>query len=100
LGIVNGVKVWYTLHRRQQTSLHRFLATLPAVLRAEGCPPYQLIVTTNYDDVLERAQVAGEPFDLVWYAAEGEQRGKFWHLPPDGEASNGARPMEQRRSRV
>ena len=54
------------------THLHRFLATLPATLRDKDHPhPYQLIVTTNYDDLLERAfQEANEPFDLVTYLAE------------------------------
>jgi hypothetical protein len=67
------------------TSLHRFLAALPGILRAQGTPRYQLILTTNYDDALERAfREAGEPYDLVWYIAEGEHRGKFYHLPPDG----------------
>jgi hypothetical protein len=69
------------------TLLHEFLATIPAVLHEKGYPlPYQLIVTTNYDDVLERAfQTAGEPFDLVTYVAEGEQCGKFLHWLPDGK---------------
>jgi hypothetical protein len=67
------------------TALHRFLARLPEALRARGAPrPYQLIVTTNYDDVLETAfREAAEPYDLVWYMAEGaSRRGKFWHWPP------------------
>jgi hypothetical protein len=70
------------------TALHQLLAELPGILRGRGSPtPYQLIVTTNYDDILERAfQAAGEPFDLIWYMAQGEEQGKFWHRPPDGEA--------------
>lgn len=69
------------------TALHHLLASLPSAMRAKGYPPkYQLIVTTNYDDVLERAfQAAAEPFDLVSYIADGENRGKFLHRPPDGE---------------
>jgi SIR2-like domain len=61
------------------TTLHRFLAETPGILRDQGAPrPYQLIVTTNYDDVLERAfRHIDEPFDLVTYDAEGQQRGKF-----------------------
>ena len=68
------------------TALHLLLASLPAALRDKGYPPrHQLIVTTNYDDVLERAfEEAGEPFDLVSYVAVGEHRGKFWHRSPDG----------------
>ena len=69
------------------TSLHQFLASLPAALRRRGyAPKYQLIVTTNYDDVLEKAfQAVGEPFDLVSYIADGEERGKFLHRPPNEE---------------
>ena len=51
------------------TCLHCFLATLPSAMRAKGLPvKYPLIVTTNYDDVLEVAlQQASEPYDLVYY---------------------------------
>ena len=74
------------------TPLHQFFATLPAALHDKGYPrtddPLRrqlVIVTTNYDDLLERAfQDAGEPFHLVSYVAEGEQRGKFSHWPPNG----------------
>jgi hypothetical protein len=43
-------------------------------------------VTTNYDDVLERAlDDAREEYDLVWYVARpGELMGKFMHRPPGG----------------
>jgi hypothetical protein len=67
--------------------LHTLLAGLPAQWRAKGVEPvpYQLIVTTNYDDALERAFVAaGEPYDLLSYLAKGPHVGKFMHLPPDG----------------
>jgi len=82
----------------QPTPLHQFFATLPAVLREKGYPrPYPLIVTTNYDELMERAfQAAGEPFDLVSYVAEGEQRGKFLHWPPEGEARLIEKPNEYR----
>jgi hypothetical protein len=66
------------------TVLHDFLARLPATLRAKGYPRGQfLVVTTNYDDVLEQAfRAAGEPFDMVSYIADGEHQGKFRHTPP------------------
>jgi hypothetical protein len=66
------------------SALHTFLACLPGVLRAHDAEPrYQLIVTTNYDDVLESAFCAAdEPFDLVAYIADGDDRGKFSHKPP------------------
>jgi hypothetical protein len=80
------------------TSLHQFLATLPDALHEKGYPPrYQLIVTTNYDDLMERAfQAVGEPFDMVSYVAEGEHRGKFLHWPPGGEPRLIERPNEYR----
>ena len=68
--------------------LHKFLAELPRVLREKGCSPdrHPLIVTTNYDDALETAfREADEPFDLVSYVADGDDRGRFMHWPA-GEA--------------
>jgi hypothetical protein len=73
-------------HDYPPTSLHQLLAEFPSLLRAKGYPPrFQLIVSTNYDDVLERAfRTAGEPYDLVTYISEGETRGKFLHSDPGG----------------
>ena len=78
------------------TPLHTFLANVPRLMRDLGQEPkYQLIVTTNYDDALERAfKAAEEPFDLVTYVAEGEYRGKFLHWPHEGEAQVIDRPNE------
>jgi hypothetical protein len=66
------------------TPLHTLLADVPRLLREKGSKTgLPLVITTNYDEVLEAAfDAAGEPFDLVSYFVErGEQRGKFWHLP-------------------
>src|SRR5206468_7162756 len=53
-------------------------------LRARG-GSHPLIVTTNFDDVLERAyKDAGEEFDVVSYIALGRNRGKFLHVSADG----------------
>jgi hypothetical protein len=73
------------------TAVHEFLAQIPGRLRAEGRPArYPLIVTTNYDDLMERALLqAGEPFDVVSYVAEGQDRGMFLHWP----AAAGAAPV-------
>jgi DNA-binding SARP family transcriptional activator len=69
----------------EPTPLHRFLASLPALLRERGAP-HQLIVSTNYDLALERAfEEVGEELDIVAYVATGPHRGRFWHRPP-GEA--------------
>ena len=63
----------------EPSALHRFLAQLPRSLeRSFGKPRYQLIVSTNYDDALERAfRDADQPFDLFAYIAWGKHLGKF-----------------------
>src|SRR4051794_3343551 len=50
--------------------LHRMLADVPSLLRAKGSEACgQLVITTNYDDALERAFAdAGEALDVVYYA--------------------------------
>jgi DNA-binding SARP family transcriptional activator len=66
------------------TSLHRFFAALPPLLRERGAP-HQVVVTTSYDLALEQAFLdAGEEFDVVSYLATGRHRGKFCHFAPDG----------------
>ena len=78
------------LHERFEQAVepqpvHRFLASLPALLRENGAP-HQLVVTTRYDLALERAfEEAGEELDVVTYVATGRMRGKFWHRPPGEE---------------
>jgi hypothetical protein len=65
------------------TYLHRFFAKLPGWLKAMGSRRcHQLIVTTNYDNVLEKAfYEQKEPYDLVIYIAKEPNLGKFWHIP-------------------
>jgi hypothetical protein len=89
-----GWRVLYdTLHQLfdadyPPTSFHRFLARVPKLIAQLPNPPratHQLIVTTNYDDVLERAfDAEEEEYDLVWYVARGEDTGSFTHRAPDG----------------
>jgi hypothetical protein len=65
--------------------VHELLVSLPPLLRSRSAP-HQLIVTTGFDDALERSFVAaGEQVDVVGYASEGRDRGRFWHRTPDGE---------------
>ena len=53
------------------SSLHRLLARLPALLRESGAEEQLLVLTTNYDDLVERAfEDAGERFDVVSYEAK------------------------------
>lgn len=77
------------LNRRcAPNSVHRFLAEMPGKVQDVGFEPkYPLIVTTNYDDALERAfDDVGEPYDLAVYMASGAHRSKFLHIPFDAEA--------------
>lgn len=72
------------------TPLHQWLAALPRTLRDKGYGGggrgNLLIITSNLDDALERAlREADEPFDIVYYAADGEHQGKFIHVTPDGK---------------
>jgi len=68
--------------RSEPTAVHRFFASLPPLLRERGLP-HQLLVTTDYDNALERAFAeAGEEVDVVAYLAAGPNRGKFCHFPP------------------
>jgi hypothetical protein len=70
--------------------LHRFFARLSTITTPKlQRYPHQLIVTTNYDDVLEEAfREAKEPFDVVTYGAKEPHFGKFRHVP------HGALPRE------
>jgi hypothetical protein len=78
------------------TPVHQLLAQIPAMVRARKSdkPRYfPLIVTTNYDDLLERAfKHASEEYDLVTYIADGPKAGKFLHTGPDGVAQVIVRP--------
>jgi hypothetical protein len=61
---------------------HRFAAAFPGRLRDLGHERCQLVITTNYDAALERAfDAVHEPYDLVVFAATGEHRGRFVHIP-------------------
>jgi hypothetical protein len=69
------------------TSSHRFLTRLSErSARGSSSGPIRgraVIVTTNFDDVLERTfEAQGLPYHRVSYIAEGESRGRFFHLPP------------------
>jgi hypothetical protein len=77
------------------TSLHRLFARLPALLREQGRPQL-LLLTSNYDDLLERAlQEAGEAVDVVWYEAKrGPLQGRFLHRSPAGDVVPIERPNE------
>jgi SIR2-like domain len=70
------------------TRLHRFLARLSRRIREAGESKCMLIVTTNYDDCLERAFIEeSEPYELVTYIAQGKDRGLFRHITADSEST-------------
>ena len=67
------------------TSAHRFLASLPwpapQAKRTED--RYPLIVTTNYDDLMEQALEDRNKPDLVYYRLpDDSNRAGFWHAAP------------------
>lgn len=80
------------------TPVHEFFARLPALLRAQGWfRKHLLIVTTNYDDLMEQSlKAAGEPYDVVAYVADGPHSGKFRHHRPDGPPVLIEKPNEYR----
>jgi hypothetical protein len=67
------------------TALHHVLASIPANLRRNGSPGL-LVLTTNYDDAMERAlEARGEEYELLWYEAKrGEAHGRFLRRTPGG----------------
>lgn len=73
------------------TELHAFLADLPALLAERGYPSGIILLSTNYDDVLERAfEAADQPFELLTYLntdSNADQRdvgGRFLHMSQTG----------------
>jgi hypothetical protein len=77
--------------------VQNFIAKLPELMRQRKYPkrwpglPYQLVVTTAVDDMLEKAfRAVQQPFDLVFYEADGEQKGKFMHQPYQRESKGPA----------
>jgi hypothetical protein len=74
-------------HDFEPRPLDRTLARVAGLLSEHG-GPHQLIVTTNFDNALERAfEDAGQACDVVTYVALGRNRGKFLHLGGDGAAT-------------
>ena len=64
------------------TTVHKFLAKLPTKLKEDRdfSHTYPLILTTNYDDVLEKTfDLEQDCYDVLSYIAKGEDRGRFRH---------------------
>ncbi len=92
IGLYNKLyEILPSIECQDSQALQQFLATLPRLMLPKGRPqrspglPYQLIVTTNYDDMLEKAFFkAQQEFDVVFYIADGYERGKFKHKSYEG----------------
>lgn len=69
------------------TDLHHLIAAMPDELRAKGWRPLEVVVTTNYDDSLERSFRARDiqPHVLT-YIASGPGAGRFVHHFADEDA--------------
>ena len=74
--------------------VHKFLARFPRTLAELGLDKgYQLIVSTNFDTLLEQAfDAEQEPYDLAVYMASGRDKGKFVHFPSEGTPKAIAEP--------
>lgn len=90
LGTFYGLlyEIFEAIENQHPNPVHKFFAKLPHEMLSKGYPkrrkklPYQLIVTTNYDDLLERAfDDAQQPYDVIYYVADGNDRGKYKHKP-------------------
>jgi hypothetical protein len=76
------------------SSLHRAVATLPGRLRDLGQESYELVISTNYDNALERAfDEVHEPYDLVVFLSTGRLSGRFVHVPWWDPHHRGSRPI-------
>jgi hypothetical protein len=68
------------------TAVHQFLAALPPP-RVDSKRPENrnlLVVTTNYDDLMETA-FARQTCDVLFYDPDPEDKpARFWHKKPDG----------------
>lgn len=79
--------------------VHCLLAELPKVMLDKGYNlPYELIVTTNYDETLEKAfKRERQPFDLVYYMPEEE---KFCHRRYEKKGDNQDAELEAQRPQI
>jgi hypothetical protein len=83
-GLYEALRELFT-RKYPPTSFHDFLASLPAVEPERGRPENRnlLIVTTNYDDMMERALEEFCPLDVVFFDPEAKPP-RFWHRQPNG----------------
>jgi hypothetical protein len=81
------------------TTIHRFVAALASVVRP------LLVLTTNYDDVLERTyKAAGLEYRLITYVADSplQYRGRFMHShwrPGAIDSTDEPKPIDNKRNK-
>lgn len=70
------------------TPLHKLLAEVPRILREKGYVPVnQLVMTTNYDNLMEKAfHDAGVEYEVIYYEGKDDDIhfGKLCQRLPDG----------------
>jgi hypothetical protein len=78
------------------SALHWFLATLPSRLREKGYHPRPpLILTTNFDDWMERALLGtGERYHMFTFRVEHPHAGYFVYRSADGDVRVIDRPAQ------
>jgi len=77
------------------TAVHGVLASLPARMRHRAPETAPVFMTTNFDDMLERAlDQAREPYHVIRYQSEGLDRGRWLHVDPSGTSRIVERPNE------
>lgn len=79
-------------------NLHEFFASWDDLRTPAGeRPPYPMVITTNYDDILERRLAnAGVRHHVLSYQADGPHRGRFYHQSPDNSLRVIERPRNVR----
>jgi hypothetical protein len=77
------------------TKVHQFLAALPSAELDPSRPENRnmLIVTTNYDDLMERALEPVRSCDVVFYDPD-DKPSRFWHKKPDGTTTKISDPID------
>jgi hypothetical protein len=73
-------------HDFAPTPVHDLLAEMPEFIRRRDGMGFPLVISTNYDDALERAfEARGEAFDVLTYEASGKHTGLFLHTDAQGK---------------
>ena len=97
--LYSEIRKLFTVNRLVPREVHElFLAWGHFKNHMKEPVPYPTIITTNYDDVLERCfDEAGLPYHLLSYQAWGEHRGLFYHRCDRGGLRIIERPQNIRR---